>query len=64
MHGFASIELYIYLECDQKVMEQRMISRSETSGRLDDTPEIILKRFKTFDDVTVPFIKETLAKWE
>jgi adenylate kinase family enzyme len=43
-------------------MENRLLSRSEISGRLDDTPEIILKRFKTFEKMTVPFIREVLAK--
>jgi adenylate kinase family enzyme len=31
---------------------------------LDDTPEIIVKRFKTFDKMTVPFIKDVLDKSE
>jgi adenylate kinase len=62
MNGFASIDLYLYLECDEKVMESRLIGRSEVSGRLDDTPDIIMKRFRTFEKMTVPFIKETLAK--
>ena len=38
MVGFASIELYLYLECDEKTMESRLLGRSESSGRLDDKP--------------------------
>ena len=29
-------------------MEERLLGRAETSGRSDDKPEIIKKRFKTF----------------
>jgi len=29
-------------------MEQRLLKRGETSGRSDDNPEAIKKRFETF----------------
>lgn len=64
MTGFASIELFLYLECDEKTMEQRLLGRSEASGRLDDSPQIIKKRFKTFEQMTVPFIKHILKQSE
>lgn len=38
MVGFANIELFLYLECDEGTMEKRLLGRSESSGRLDDTP--------------------------
>ena len=38
-------------------MEQRLIKRGETSGRVDDNAETIRKRFNTFAEETVPVIE-------
>lgn len=46
----------IYIECSEKVMEERLIERGKTSGRADDNPETILKRFATFKKETAPII--------
>lgn len=35
-------------------MEERLMKRGETSGRLDDTPATILKRFETFEKESMP----------
>lgn len=43
-------------------MAHRLLGRSEGSGRVDDKPDIVKKRFLTFQQMTVPFIKEILAK--
>ncbi|CAM6120432.1 unnamed protein product [Calypogeia fissa] len=44
----------LFLECPQKVMEERLMKRGETSGRVDDTPATILKRFETFERESMP----------
>lgn len=37
-------------------MEQRLLSRGKTSGRADDNPETIKKRFETFTNETKPVV--------
>ncbi len=38
-------------------MKKRLMHRGETSGRVDDTDEVIVKRLKTFHDVTEPVVE-------
>lgn len=38
------IEFVLFLDCDEKVMEERLITRGQTSGRTDDNAETIRKR--------------------
>ena len=35
----------IYIKCSEETMTTRILKRSETSGRIDDTREVIAKRF-------------------
>jgi len=37
-------------------MKSRLLKRAETSGRADDNEETIVKRLKTFHDVTTPVV--------
>lgn len=37
-------------------MEQRVMNRAKTSGRTDDNLESLRKRFKTFENDTLPII--------
>ena len=39
-------------------MEERLIKRGETSGRVDDNVETIKKRFRTFMEKTVPVLEK------
>ena len=39
-------------------MEERLIKRGETSGRVDDNAETIKKRFRTFMEKTVPVMEK------
>ena len=39
-------------------MEERLIKRGETSGRVDDNAETIKKRFRTFMEKTVPVLEK------
>lgn len=39
-----------------EIMEERLLGRAETSGRVDDNPEAIKKRFETFEAQTKPVI--------
>ena len=54
----------LFFDCSESAMEQRLLQRSETSGRIDDNPESIRKRFNTFQKLTMPVIRhyESLGK--
>ena len=43
-------------DCPMKVLEKRILSRAETSGRSDDNLESARKRFKTFQSQTMPVV--------
>jgi len=47
----------LFFECSEEVMEERLIKRGETSGRVDDNAETIRKRFSTFVEETLPVIE-------
>lgn len=38
-------------------MEKRLLKRGETSGRTDDNLESIKKRFKTFEETSMPVVE-------
>ncbi|CAN9393480.1 unnamed protein product [Alternaria alternata] len=48
----------IFFDCSEAVMEKRLLHRGETSGRADDNPESIRKRFRTFVETSMPVVKE------
>jgi adenylate kinase len=47
----------LYFECSFEAMEQRIMERGKTSGRLDDNPETIKKRLHTFESETKPIVE-------
>ena len=46
----------LYIEVRDDVMRERLLNRGKTSGRLDDTPEVIAKRLVTFHQDTEPVL--------
>ena len=48
----------IILDCDEKVLENRLIERAKSSGRIDDNIETIQKRFKTHLEESKPIEKK------
>jgi len=46
----------LFFDCPEKVMEGRILKRGESSGRSDDNPESIKKRFLTYLHSTVPIV--------
>ncbi|KAL1793196.1 hypothetical protein ACET3X_008178 [Alternaria dauci] len=48
----------IFFDCSEAVMEKRLLHRGETSGRADDNPESIRKRFRTFVETSMPVVTE------
>lgn len=45
-----------FFDCSEKVMEQRLLKRGETSGRADDNADTIRKRFRTFQEQSLPVL--------
>ncbi|GAB5355537.1 hypothetical protein AAMO2058_000214000 [Amorphochlora amoebiformis] len=48
----------LFFTCPEDVMVKRLLERAETSGRSDDNEETIKKRLKTFNQSTMPVLKE------
>jgi UMP-CMP kinase len=48
----------LFFDCSEGVMEKRLLHRGETSGRADDNPESIRKRFRTFVETSMPVVNE------
>ncbi|KAL2010094.1 hypothetical protein VTN00DRAFT_5901 [Thermoascus crustaceus] len=48
--------LTIFLNCPEDVMLQRLLKRGETSGREDDNVESIRKRFRVFEEQSMPVV--------
>ncbi|KAG9032319.1 UMP-CMP kinase [Tulasnella sp. JGI-2019a] len=46
----------LFFALNEEVMLQRLTERAKTSGREDDNEEIIKKRFKTFEETSMPVI--------
>ena len=54
----------LFFECGEDVLQDRLLKRGKTSGRADDNPESIKKRFKTFLETSMPVVEyfETKGK--
>ncbi|KAI9832378.1 MAG: bifunctional uridylate/adenylate kinase [Sarea resinae] len=46
----------LFFDCPEEVMEARLLNRGKTSGRSDDNPDSIRKRFRTFIDTSMPVV--------
>ena len=46
----------LFLDCPEDVMNERLLNRGKTSGRIDDNAESIQKRFKTFVETSMPVV--------
>jgi UMP-CMP kinase len=49
-------KLTLFLSCPEEVMLARLLKRGETSGRDDDNIESIRKRFRTFEETSMPVV--------
>ncbi|PAA49580.1 hypothetical protein BOX15_Mlig009333g1 [Macrostomum lignano] len=47
----------LFFDVSEEVMQQRLLKRGETSGRVDDNEATIRKRFQTFQQLTKPVIE-------
>jgi len=53
----APVNSVLYFEVADDTMKKRLMKRAETSGRVDDNEETIVKRLKTFHQHTQPVIE-------
>ena len=58
MRDFCRVDSIIYMACSEQELERRLLERAKTSGRSDDNPTTIRKRFKTFVETTLPVIEK------
>jgi len=56
--GKTRLRFCLVIECSEECMERRLLHRGQTSGRSDDNIETIRKRFKTFQEESVPVIEK------
>ena len=47
----------LFFYCDEETMLARIMERSKTSGRNDDNEEAAKKRFKTYEEQTMPVVR-------
>jgi len=50
------LNLLLHLQVADEILQERMLYRSKTSGRSDDTPETIKKRIDIYHQLTAPVI--------
>uniref|UniRef100_A0A1I8FZD3 adenylate kinase n=2 Tax=Macrostomum lignano TaxID=282301 RepID=A0A1I8FZD3_9PLAT len=53
----APCQFVLFFDVSEAVMQQRLLKRGETSGRVDDNEATIKKRFHTFQELTKPVIE-------
>jgi UMP-CMP kinase len=46
----------LFFDCPEEEMQKRLLKRGETSGRADDNAESIKKRFKVFEETSMPVV--------
>lgn len=46
----------LFFDCPENMMQERLLKRGETSGRSDDNLASVKKRFKTFENDTMPVV--------
>ena len=59
-HAFAAAlgdpDFVLYFDCPEDTMRARLLRRGQTSGRVDDNEDAIVKRFRTFVTTSMPVI--------
>lgn len=53
----ANVECVLFFECPEDILTSRLLERAKTSGRNDDTIDVIRKRFVTYQNESMPIIE-------
>lgn len=57
MSDSTKLSMVLFFDCPEDVMEDRLLERGKTSGRNDDNLETIKKRFRTFQNESMPVVR-------
>ena len=57
MKDEVDVKRVLFFEVSEDTLRERLLKRGETSGRVDDNLESIIKRFKTFVEQTMPIVE-------
>jgi UMP-CMP kinase len=52
----------LFFDTTEEVMLERLLERGKTSGREDDNVESIKKRFRTFEETSMPVVDKYRAE--
>merc|ERR1711916_44370 len=52
----AACRFILFIDCPENIMEKRLLARGKTSGRAEDSLEIIRKRIRKFKEETLPVV--------
>ena len=58
----ATVPFVLFLDANEDAMIERIIERAKTSGRTDDNPESLKKRFAVFKGESLPIVEHFEAK--
>lgn len=53
----ANVESVLFFECPEDILTSRLLERAKTSGRNDDSIDVIRKRFVTYREESMPIIE-------
>lgn len=56
MGDLVEVPFVVFFDADEQTMIDRILLRSQTSGRNDDNIESLKKRFNTFKNETMPIV--------
>lgn len=62
MKDVCDVDLVLFIDCNEKELERRILDRGNNSGRSDDNLETARKRFQTFQRETMPIIEHFASK--
>ena len=57
MGEYVNFAFILHFDGDEETLTQRIMERAKISGRVEDNPETLKKRFKHFEDEELPLIK-------
>jgi len=53
----ARVDMVLFFECPEDILTSRLLERAKTSGRNDDSIDVIRKRFVTYREESMPIIQ-------
>ena len=56
MSEISEVIYCLHFDCDEAILTERVMKRAENSGRTDDNPETLARRFKQFIEGGLPII--------